>query len=156
MNYSVLAAEIKNDPLTKGYAQFLPASPGRVVEILNAQTESKTKSCMLTERGILSSYGLGPINGAAFLDKLDTLAASGALGTAALKRMMKYVYGDAGIDVGDAATQAALTSLIGSGGVTQAEVDTIKAMALKPASRADVLGLGRVEEFNLREAGIVT
>jgi hypothetical protein len=32
-----------------------------------------------------------------------------------------------------------LTSLIGVGGVTQAEVDGVKAMALQPASRAEVL-----------------
>ena len=31
---------------------------------------------MITARGIMASYGLGPSAGAAFLDKLDALAAN--------------------------------------------------------------------------------
>lgn len=99
---------------------------------LNAQPPQVVRSRMLTERGIVASYGLGADAGAAFLDKLDTIAASGAAGTAALKRMMKYLYGDEGIDIGDSATRDKLDAMVGSFGITQQEVDAIKAMAMAP------------------------
>lgn len=152
---ATLADEITQDPKGKGYAAHLPVSPGLVVELLNARTEFMVKSRMLTERGILASYGLGPQAGAAFMDKLDVIAASGDPGTAALKRMMKYLYGDSGVDIGDAATRGALDALVGVGGVTQTEADGIKAMALQPASRAEVLGLPVVTEHDLIESGVL-
>lgn len=38
---SILSDEILNDPLGKGYSQYLPDQPGHVVGLLNAKTESK-------------------------------------------------------------------------------------------------------------------
>jgi broad specificity polyphosphatase/5'/3'-nucleotidase SurE len=66
---------------------------------------------------------------------MESLSAS----VPAIKWAMKFLQAEAGIDVGEPATQLMLTSLIGVGGVTQAEVDGVKAMALQPASRAEVL-----------------
>lgn len=149
---TALSAELVNDPYGKGYATLLPDSPGSVAELLNAQTESMPKSRMLTERGILASYGLGPVAGSAFLDKLDTIAASGAENTAPLKRMMKYLYGESGVDIGDAATRDQLDALVEAGGITQVEAAGIKAMAIQPASRAEVLGLPFVTVHHIIEA----
>ena len=57
----------------------------------------------------MSSYGIGPSAGAVFLDKLDALSAS----IPALKWAMKFLQQDAGIDIGDNATQQMLDSLVG-------------------------------------------
>ena len=54
-----------------------------------------------------------------YFDKLDALSAS----IPALKWAMKFLQQDAGIDIGDNATQQMLDNLVGIGGITLAEVD---------------------------------
>ena len=135
MDLNALRAEVQVDPAGIGYAGHLPEAPGQVVELLNARVFSMPKATFISARGVMSAAGLGPAGGAAFLDKLEVLASS----VPAIKWVMKFLQAEAGIDVGEPATQAMLTSLIGVGGITQAEVDGIKAMALQPASRAEVL-----------------
>lgn len=145
-----LNTELQTDPAARGYAAHRPHAPGMLAELLNAPSATLAKTRMVTARGIMASYGLGPTGGAAFLDKLDALSAN----VPAIKWAMKFLQTEAGIDVGEPATQAMLTSLIGVGGVTQAEVDGIKAMALQPASRAEVLfGVGvQITEADVRAA----
>lgn len=153
MDYATLHTEVVTDPACVGYAAYLPNSPGRVVEMLNEPRFSMPKTTMVTARGIMASFGLGPIAGAAFLDKLE------ALGTvnSTIKWAMVFLRGEQGIDVGEPATYAVLSSLVGVGGITQEEVDGVKAMALQPASRAETLwGAGTmVSEADLRQAGVV-
>ena len=62
--------------------------------------------------------------------------------------------GDGCIHCGEPATQLMLTSLIGVGGITADEVNGVKAMALQPASRAEVLfGVGvQITEADVRAA----
>ena len=153
MNYTLLQNEINNDPTGQGYSAYLPASPGKVVELLNTQSHYMVKARMITARGIMSSYGIGPVAGAAFLDKLENLTNS----IPALKWAMKFLQQDAGIDIGDGATQQMLDSLVGVGGITSAEVDCVKAIALQPASRFEILyGAGKqVKEEDLRLAGVI-
>ena len=121
-----------------------------LAQLLNAPSTTLAKTRMVTARGIMASYGLGPVAGAALLDKLEALAAN----VPALKWALKFLQTEAGIDIGEPATQLMLTSLIGIGGITQAEVDGIKAMALQPASRAEVLfGAGvQISEADVRAA----
>ena len=153
MDLNALKAEIQNDPAGIGYAAHLPHSPGAVVDLLNARAQVKAKSRMVTARGIMASYGLGPAAGAVFLDKLDALAGS----VPAVNWAMKFLQTEAGVDVGEPATQAMLTALIGQGGITADEVNGVKAMAIQPASRAEILfGDGvQVAEADLRAAGVV-
>ena len=150
VNLAQLKTELQTDPAGLGYAAHVPHAPGALAALLNAQSTTMAKSRMITARGIMASYGLGPAAGAAFLDKLEVLASS----VPAIKWAMKFLQTEAGIDVGEPATQIMLTSLIGIGGVTQAEVDGIKAMALQPASRAEVLfGVGvQITEADVRAA----
>lgn len=150
MDKPALTAELQTDPAGLGYAAWLPESPGYVADLLNAQTSRMTRPRMVTARGIMASYGLGPSAGAAFLDKLEALSAS----VPAIKWALKFLQTDTGIDVGEPATQTMLASLAGVGGITPAEVDSIKAMALQPASRAEILfGLDtRISERDVREA----
>lgn len=135
MNYQLLKQEIVDDPLSQGYSAFLPDSTGWVANMLNERKFQAAKTRMVTARGIMASYGIGPTQGALFLDKLESLSAN----IPALKWAMKFLQQETGIDVGEPATQIMLTSLIGVGGITQAEVDGVKAMAIQPASRAEVL-----------------
>lgn len=135
MNYQLLKQEIIDDPLFQGYSAFLPDSTGWVANMLNERKFQAFKTRMVTARGIMASYGIGPTQGALFLDKLEALSAN----IPALKWAMKFLQQETGLDVGEPATQIMLTSLIGVGGITQAEVDGVKAMALQPASRAEVL-----------------
>jgi len=135
MNYQLLKQEIVDDPLSQGYSAFLPDSTGWVANMLNERKFQAAKTRMVTARGIMASYGIGPTQGALFLDKLESLSAN----IPSLKWAMKFLQQETGIDVGEPATQIMLTSLIGVGGITQAEVDGVKAMAIQPASRAEVL-----------------
>ena len=135
MNYQLLKQEIVDDPLSQGYSAFLPDSTGWVANMLNERKFQAVKTRMVTARGIMASYGIGPTQGALFLDKLESLSAN----IPALKWAMKFLQQETGLDVGEPATQIMLTSLIGVGGITQAEVDGVKAMATQPASRAEVL-----------------
>ena len=135
MNYQLLKQEIVDDPLSQGYSAFLPDSTGWVANMLNERKFQAVKSRMVTARGIMASYGIGPTQGSLFLDKLESLSAN----IPSLKWAMKFLQQETGIDVGEPATQIMLTSLIGVGGITQAEVDGVKAMAIQPASRAEVL-----------------
>ena len=153
MNYTLLQDEISNDPAMLGYSTYLPDSPGRVIELLNTQSQTMVKPRMITARGIISSYGIGPSAGAVFLDKLDALSAS----IPALKWAMKFLQQDAGIDIGDSATQQMLDSLVGVGGITLAEVNGVKAIALQPSSRFEILyGSGKqAKEEHLRLAGVI-
>ena len=150
VNLAQLKTELQTDPAGLGYAAHTPHAPGILAELLNAPSATLAKTRMVTARGIMASYGLGPAAGAAFMDKLEVLSA----GVPAIKWAMKFLQTEAGIDVGEPATQLMLTSLIGAGGITAAEIDGIKAMALQPASRAEVLfGAGtQISEADVRAA----
>lgn len=150
MNLTALAAEINADPVGIGYATYRTEAPGRIADMMNARTQQMHKPRMVTSRGIMASYGLGPTAGAAFLDKLQALSAT----VPAIRWAMKFLESEAGIDVGESATQLMLASLVGVGGISQQEVDGVKAMALQPASRAEVIfGTGAVvTEAQVRES----
>lgn len=143
---SVLSDEIDNDPTGKGYAAFLPDQPGRVVDLLNALTETKAKTRMITARGILSDYPGGPAAAAVVLDKLEAAAPS----ISALKWAFGFLKTTDGLDIGNPATQGMIDQL--SPGVINAEeAGHLKSLALQPASRAEVLGLSTVTEQMLRD-----
>lgn len=150
MDIQALKTELTTDPLAIGYAAHRPHAPGMLAQLVNAKTTALAKERMVTARGIMASYGLGPTAGAAFLDKLEALAPA----VPAIKWAMKFLQQEAGIDVGESATRAMLDSLVGVGGITQSDVDGIKAMALQPSSRAEVLfGTGVViSEADVRQA----
>lgn len=150
MDIQALKTELQTDPQGLGYAAHKPHAPGMLAQLINAKTTTLAKEHMVTARGVMASYGLGPIAGAAFLDKLESLEAS----VPAIKWALKFLQQEAGIDVGEPATRAMLDSLVGVGGITQADVDGVKAMALQPASRAEVLfGDGsQITEADVRAA----
>ncbi len=143
---SVLSDEITNDPAGKGYAAFLPDQPGRVVDLLNALTETKHKARMITARGILSDYPGGPVAAALVLDKLEAAAPS----VPALKWAFGFLKTE-GLDIGHPATQGMIDQLATASVITADEAANLKALSLQPASRAEVLGLPVITEQILRD-----
>lgn len=153
MDYAALRNELLSDPEGIGYAAYLPDEPGMVVGLLNKPQFLMPKTFMVTARGVISGKGLGASAGAVFLDKLETLIPVAS----EVKWAMRFMQGEQGIDVGDLETQTTLNDLVGAAGITQAEIDGIKAMANQPASRAEILfGANAVITIdNLREAGVI-
>lgn len=153
MDFAVLQTEVQNDPESIGYAAHLPAAPGIVADLMNEHRFTMPKPTFVSARGVMASFGLGAAAGSRFLNKLEALAPA----VPEIKWVMKFLETDAGIDIGEPAVQEMLASLAGVGGITQAEVDGIKAMAMKPASRAEVLfgTNAAVTEADLRSAGVV-
>jgi hypothetical protein len=139
-----LRNELINDPLNRGYGQFIPEAPGFLMDMLNAPTFTAVKPKFITARGVLAAHG---VTGAAILDKLEAAASSNA----AIKWAMKFVSQDSGIDVGHQNTRALLDAIVPAV-LTQTEADLIKDMAIQPASRAEVLGLGYVTVSDVQAA----
>jgi molybdopterin-biosynthesis enzyme MoeA-like protein len=138
-----LQSELQDDPLNRGYAAFMPGAPGVLADMMNARIYTMVKEKFVTARGVLAAHGSA---GAAVLDKLETLAASNS----EVKWAMRFVTSD-GIDVGHANTRTLLDALVPAV-LTQVEADLIKNMAVQPASRAEVLGLGYVFQHDVQAA----
>lgn len=149
---TILADELANDPMGLGYAQWLPASPGMVVQLINAPSYTMIKPQMMSERNILAQYFDGPVAADAVLTKLDTFAQTQHALAGVVKRALRFLGTAEGIDLGSPATQSMLTALQQADVLTVTEVEKLKALAMQPASRAEVLGLGVVTEAQVVEA----
>jgi len=138
-----LQSELQDDPLNRGYAAFMPGAPGVLADMMNARIYTMVKERFVTARAVLAAHGTA---GAAVLDKLEAASS----GNAAVKWAMRFVTSD-GIDVGHANTRTLLDALVPAV-LTQVEADLIKNMAVQPASRAEVLGLGYVFQHDVQAA----
>ena len=139
-----LQSELQTDPLNRGYAAFLPDAPGVLADMMNARIYTMVKERFVTARAVLAAHGTA---GAAVLDKLEAASS----GNAAVKWAMKFVSQDSGIDVGHSNTRTLLDAMVPAV-LTQAEADMLKDMAIQPASRAEVLGLGYVFAHDVQAA----
>jgi hypothetical protein len=141
-----LLDEINNDPTGKGYAVHLPDSPGVVCDLINARTETMAKERWVTALTILSECELG----VSIIRKLKSLIPQDAVVEVAWNRLN----GATGLNVNDQATKAYLDGLGAGGGLEDEEIKQLKALALQPASRAEVLGFPPVTVVDLIEAGV--
>lgn len=141
---SVLSDEINNDPLNRGYAQYVPDSPGVISNMLNAPDYTMVKTKFVTARGVLAEHGSA---GAAVLDKIEAAGASDS----AVKWAMKFVTSEPGIDVGHPTTRSLLNGMVPTV-LTQAEANRLLDMAIQPASRAEVLGISYVTAADVQAA----
>lgn len=148
---SVLFDEITNDPLNLGYAALLPDSPGLVVELLNRPNYFKVKSLMISERGLMAKLPMGPVAADVMLNKLEVYSTGNQEFSSVVARALKFLAMPDGIDIGEPATQMLISLLGGINIITDNEATEIKNLALQPASRAEVLGLGVVTEQQVRE-----
>lgn len=147
MNYVALKSEVLTDPLVIGYAAYLPASPGYVVNLLNAQKYTMVKARLVSARTIFSECA----GAQGIWDALNAASASNS----AVKMAVTFLNQEGGIDVGNPATQAMIDQLVAATALTAAQGAALKNMALQSASRAEVLGFGRVSEADLHAAGVV-
>ncbi len=139
-----LKSELENDPLNRGYAAFIGNAPGVLADMMNARVYTMVKEKFVNARGVLAAHGAA---GADIIEALNNASASNVT----IKWAMKFVSQDSGIDVGHPNTQALLDAVVPSV-LTQAQADMIKNMAIQPASRAEVLGLGYVFERDVQAA----
>ncbi|MEY8688452.1 MAG: hypothetical protein AB9M53_01050 [Leptothrix sp. (in: b-proteobacteria)] len=143
----MLASEIQNDPIGLGYAALLPDQPGHVVELMNARTQTMVRERFVTARGILAEVP----GGAQILDKLEAVAPA----VPEVKWALRFLVGELGIDIGHAQTRALIQALADQHVLTADDAAALLALAVQPASRAEVLGLAPITEEALRAAGVL-
>jgi hypothetical protein len=139
-----LRTELLDDPLNRGYAAFIADSPGVLADMMNDRIYSMVKEKFVNARGVLAAHGSA---GGDIIEALNNASGSNVT----IKWAMKFVSQDSGIDVGHPNTQALLDAVVPAV-LTQAQADLIKGMALQPASRAEVLGLGYVFAHDVQAA----
>jgi hypothetical protein len=133
-----ILAELQTDPAGLGYAPLLAVNNDQgVADLLNEMSFTAPAPRLITARGILSDYSGGPAAAAAVLDKL----AAAAPGVSALNWAFGFLKTD-GLDIGHPATQGMIDQLAAGNVITTTEATNLKALALKPISRAGIV-LGR-------------
>ena len=142
---SPLKSEVTVDPEGIGYSAFLPDSPGRVVELLNAPTQQMIKAIRASTAFAWCAAGpYGRIVDAANNGSHPCRSACLALRDALL----------AGLDVHIERSDVSgmIDALVATNVFTPGESTSLLAIGMQPASRAEVLGFGYVTEAQLHTA----
>jgi hypothetical protein len=143
-----LKGEILGDPLRLGYGAHLPDSPGLVVDLLNAQTQSMIGPLRSTTAKAWAAAG-------PYANIVDaSLNPTHACRASCLVIRDSFSCGDP-IHVEDPQLQAMLAAWRSTGICTQEQVDDLYARAQQPASRAQVLGWPTIEIGDLVAAGVI-
>lgn len=145
---SALADEIVIDPLQLGYVALINEQPGRVCDLLNAPTRTRTGVVPVSVFAIwCGQTGMrGAIEDAA-ADKTSPLR---SIALTLLDLLRGGV--SEGLDLSNTGNQAMLAAWQAAGAINQAQRDSLIALAQTPCSRAAELGLPRVTEDMLRAA----
>lgn len=138
MNYTALKAAILGNTDCTPYVvtNDMPkdlnyyAKDSAIAEIFNAPVATRLIERFENAIGIMSA--LGAVTGAGILEKLDQAKA----GIPALKWAMLAMDDPQGINLGDPETQTMLDDLATANVITQAEADSVKALAVQPSSLA--------------------
>lgn len=101
-----------------------------IAGILNAASGVRVVEDYCNEIEIMAR--LGPATGATILDKLDTAA----LANSPLKRAMRAIQSDRGIDLGHTETRAMIDQLVAGMVLTSQEGTLLKGLAERPSSIA--------------------
>lgn len=130
----VLRVELTQDPEGRGYAQFLPGDPARVVELITAPITTMTGPLRTTTAKAWAARGpyariVDASNDAEHLCRASCLVIRDS-----------FACGDP-IHIEDPDLQFMLQMWVEHGVATQSEVDALYALAQVPASRADVIGI---------------
>jgi hypothetical protein len=131
-----LVEELRQDPTGMGYAVYLPDAPGIVADLLNVQLTTMAQERWVTALTILSECPSGP----SIIRKLYAASQQDAVVLVAWNRLNSST----GLNVNDGATKANINGLVALQVLDQSEGDELKALAIQPASRAQVLGLAPV------------
>lgn len=145
-----LRAELLTDPAGMGYAPHLQDALGVLLQLLQQPTGDMLPGEMvLTDMSIASR--LVPANGLAFVDGIFDALEALAAGSATTRRMIDRLAGG-GVNFGDPALRAQIEAWASSGGLTRAEADALLALPMRPASRAELLGLPDLTEADITAA----
>lgn len=93
---------------------------------------TRVASRLISERGVMSQYAGGPLAADALLGKLEAFAASGLPGAGPVRRALKLLATEAGLDIGDATMRAQIEALAAGGVITAEEAQHLLALALVP------------------------
>lgn len=136
MNADQLAAlqdELLNDPTQQGYAQFIPDATGVLAVLLNAPGKaSMKKSTFYTARGLLADMPLADVR--SLLMCLKAVAAQDPVVEAAYDALRMQ-----GLDLAHANIGLMLGQFVQLGLISQAVADSVEALTMQPASRAEVV-----------------
>lgn len=133
MDYVRLKSEITNDPAVLGYAA---KTDQQIADLLNSLTTSRT-----IERSIIPAH-----------EVLEaTVPAEWAALTAAEKQRYQTITGAGQVNLRGANTRSTMGAMFGAGTTTRAN---LIALQTKAVSRAEELGLGRVEPGHVAKARI--
>lgn len=102
-----------------------------IAGILNNPAHTRIVETRVTDLSLMDSLGVTLAN--AILDKLTAAGASNS----ALRRAMKAIESDRGIDIGNDEVRGMIDQLAGGGIITVAEADALKALAVKPCGIAE-------------------
>lgn len=148
VNITDLKAELTNDPLNIGYANFLPNSPGVVCDIMNKMGSGTKLQQKNIGIGTILDV-LGPTAGASVLDNLFALKDSNSV-----IKWAWYLLESASLDVGLQSTRDQIDILVTANVISLSDAAKIKALAEVSASRAEVLfgANSTVTEADIRAA----
>jgi hypothetical protein len=142
IDLTALAAEIRTDPLTLGYAPLIQSgADGEIAAILNRRPESFsppkawTAARPLVPISVVLQWGAtGPLASiqaaqSSAIPGIASIAIASMLGFASLETF----------DVSDLKNRASLTGFVQASVLTQAQVDALIALGTAPASRVEAL-----------------
>lgn len=152
MNLSALKAEIETDPLTIGYAQYLPASTGLIADALNTVRTNiiVVQEKWLNDRGLASE--IIPLHGIAMMDSIFAKFDTASQASLTVKRMVNRLYADEKwLNFGDLALRAMFESWRGTL-LTEDEANALLEVAKATSSRAVALFGKNISESDVIKA----
>lgn len=146
---SALADEVRNDPQAIGYAAHLPGSPGAIVDLINARTQSMLQP-MTASRALVWAA-----KSRSYAKIVDTGNDTASPYRDSCLAFRDNIFGGLPVDLSDADVQAEFSAWE-TGDIITADAHALAiSYATQPASRADVLGLPPATVENLYEAGVI-
>lgn len=142
---SALRDELLSDPMGIGYAAWLPDSPGTVADLINAMTQRLVKAISIETAQIWAATG-------PYANIVDASNNPQHPCRASCLVVRQTFAAGLTIHLEHADVQTLLSAWVASGICTQAQHDDLMGRAMQPASRAEVLGLGRVSIYDIIEA----
>lgn len=143
-----LADELTQDPAGLGYAQWLPDSPGRVAEMLNAPRYPVPGRIARADFAVwCGSSGLRAV-------VEDTATTAGHPLRSAALTLLDFLRGGVAesIDLALPGNQAMLAAWVSAGAITQGQADELVTLSHRLISRAQQIGLAPVGALDVQGA----
>jgi hypothetical protein len=145
---TTLSDELRDDPKGIGYKAHMPQSPGIVVDLLNAPTQSMVKAIRSTTAQAWAASG-------PYAAIVDAGANPSHPCRASCLMLRDTLVSGVPISMDEPDVQAMLAAWVATNVITQAQHDDLYKRATQPASRAEVLGLGIVTIQDFIDADLI-